>query len=174
LAGIRQLTGYARETIAAIAEHAASGDSGAQKAVQALEALHECQSLSFKHVEDKLEELRTSIRNPSSSGADTIPAVAFLDTLEFRGMHEREEFVSVAHARTFDWLLADVDSSISLEQGPEIQAERQNLRQTISEGLKNAGVNDKEIGKVLPAEKNDHNPPGGPLQQWLRSGSGVL
>lgn len=156
-----------------IAEHAASGDLNAQKAVQALEALHESQSLSFRHIESKLDQLETSISNPARKGANTEQAVTFLDTLELPGHDLREDSVSAAHARTFDWLLADAESSTSVKQGPEVRAERDDLRQTIGEGLRQAGVSTKEIESILPGKATEIHP-GCPLQQWLRSGSNVL
>ncbi|KAB8338882.1 hypothetical protein FH972_021826 [Carpinus fangiana] len=196
--GFHQLN-IMRNEIATITNVSISRDSRTQEAAEAIQHLQQSQNVDFGQLDEKLRSMVTSIfdrfdgharatselvhevkelrRLQASLTQEPIHAVtrtAFLETLEFRGMDEREEIISDAHARTFDWLLLDSMQEFTAGESPTTSIdERQDLKSVIREKLMTVGVTQKDIDSVMPSDVHEQCP-GASLQKWLSSGSGIF
>ena len=98
----------------------------------------------------------------------------FLQSLEFRTMDDREESISKAHARTYQWLLMDPDRSNSHSVPSwSYNEERSQLKAALLESLRGMGVKADTEDDPVGLRKDDQCP-SKHLQQWLETGEGVF
>lgn len=96
----------------------------------------------------------------------------FLETLKFPGMDDREDAIPDTHVRTCEWILADSEVE-TLGSQCQYKYERRELKEHVMSQLRSLGLDaDEEMRAFKPQTTSDQ--PTGHLQEWLRSGRGVL
>ena len=100
----------------------------------------------------------------------------FRHTFFFREIKDREDNIAKAHARTYEWVLQDLDP-VQKRRTPGdtsmIQSDRKSTQNAIKATLDSIGVDTRKSTGLLTIRDPDEYPTA-PLQEWLRSEGGTL
>ena len=100
----------------------------------------------------------------------------FRDTFAFREINDREDNIATAHARTYEWLLQDLDSvqqRQTLGDASMVQSDRKSIQNAINATLDSIGFDTRKSEGLLTIRDSDDYPTAS-LQEWLRNEGGIL